>query len=86
MGESVQNRERFYERAVKKKLHLSRRKSRQLATQQTRSRSMLITTPLVNGFLLALVEPDLNSRCRGQFLKTANHGSICDSSPLALGL
>jgi hypothetical protein len=44
---------------------------------------MLITTPLVDRFLLALFEPDLNSLCRGQFLKTANHGSICDSSPWA---
>src|SRR5882672_12456413 len=42
---------------------------------------MFITTLLVDRFLLALFEPDLNSRCRGQFLKTANHGSICDSSP-----
>jgi len=28
---------------------------------------MLITTPLVDRFLLALFEPDLNSLCRGQF-------------------
>ena len=32
-------------------------------------------------FVLPLFEPDLNSRCRGQFRRTANHGSICDSSP-----
>jgi hypothetical protein len=30
---------------------------------------MLTNTPLVDRFLLALFEPDLNSRCRGQFCK-----------------
>ena len=51
----------------RKKFHLSRRKFSTAATQHTRRCSMLITTPLVDRFLLALVEPDLNSRFRGQF-------------------
>src|SRR5258708_6575454 len=42
---------------------------------------MFITTPLVDRFLLALVEPDLNSRLPSSVLHAANHGSICDSSP-----
>src|SRR6266542_4089026 len=41
---------------------------------------MLIITPLIDRLFLPLLEPDLNSRGRGQFFKTANHGSICDSS------
>ena len=32
-------------------------------------------------FLAGFVEPDLNSRLPWSVLKTANHGSICDSSP-----
>ena len=51
----------------RKKFHSADEGSRQLAPQQTRSCLMLITTPVVDRFLLALFEPDLNSRCRGQF-------------------
>jgi hypothetical protein len=69
----------------REKFHLSAESSRQLVTQHTRSCSMLITTPLVDRFLQSLYEPDLNSLCRGSVLKTANHGSICDSSPAGAG-
>ena len=41
---------------------------------------MLNITPLIDRLFLPLFEPDSNSRGRGQFFKTANHGSICDSS------
>jgi hypothetical protein len=54
-----QNRERFYERAVKEKSCSQAAKiSWQLATQHTRSRSTLVTTPLVDRFFLPLFEPD----------------------------
>jgi hypothetical protein len=46
---------------------------------------MFIRTLLVDFVFAAFVLAELDSPCGGQF-KTANHGSICDSSPVALGL
>ena len=51
----------------RKKFHLSRQEFSAASYSTYPKLFNFITTPLVDRFLLPLFEPDLNSRCRGQF-------------------